>query len=996
MKRFGVIILICVLLIIIGLWYSWPLVKYFNTGMPYSHAPYPEYKVAPLIQGDYLQFYYYFWIFKDSVLGNTTIFTNIYEFNTGEFINKFSFQSVPVSLLFFVLSVFGNIAGYNLMVIATFILSGLFMYLLTKYYTGSYTAGIIAGLIFALAPYRLCQVFSGHPGGFTVWMVPLMIYLLELSFDKKSITLSLLSGLCIVSLGLLESHLAYYMFYFMAVFLPFRIYIVDKNIVSKVKTNFSEFLKAPENYKYIFIMFILGFFLLTFAWMYYVRRPYTKLIYIQLILVYPLFFCFWIIYCKIVAFISRLDFNKVLKQDVFTYLPIVLLPVYLVQYKYDIPSFGKYLVLIVVMSVLLLKAVFLLRYIDRVYVFLKTAVLNLKKYLRTLIPVLSCMFLYVGWVLWDKFTRLDVSRVASGRTLQEVKLYCPSLADIFSRFNPVGERFIYIGIVPAILFIMALWRMDTKRRAYILFYAVLFIFAYILTLGLAFDEVLPLYRLFYYIVPGFHYSRVPARIIYISFLALSILAGFGIKKSRRWLEVIAAVLIIIDFKPQGPPGISILPKENKVYQYVKDTGYKGNIMEIPIWPGDSSWSSIYQYYVTLYRIQMINGYDPTVSQDYVDNVAEALFSVNLGQIYYKQYKRLKELDVKYIILHEEAYPEKVCPFPPEFARKLLMKSPYLDFVLTDGNLYLFKVKDNALNSDAVLNYIDNTNVIYNLYEAEWLPRMTGEVIQLEEASNRMVVYGNKDSDKEGFLSFGPYRTYPIGRYVAVFRMMTDDVEIDKSIVRLEITSDNGNKILVSKDIKGIDFKQKAQFMDFTVPFTLEENKTVEFRIHYYGTVDIWIDCIVVCFKDQLRTRDNFEAEDLIRETGRIVQDAFASGGRAVFGEAKNDIAVRLAQGPYRTFTPGNYKVSFRLKVDTDILEIGADCPVVLLQAAADFGKREYIRKLVMLSEFKEKNKYQEFVLPFYLDLGRELDFRVTYKDNVDLWVDKVEVRRIKD
>lgn len=488
----------------------------------------------------------------------------------------------------------------------------------------------------------------------------------------------------------------------------------------------------------------------------------------------------------------------------------------------------------------------------------------------------------------------------------------------------------------------------------------------------------------------FNYSRVPARMIYMSILGLSIIAGFGIKGKHRFLSIILPILIVIDFLPKQRPGISIMPKSNIVYEYIKDKNYKGNILEIPIWPGDSSWSSLYQYYITLYRIQTINGYDPTVSQDYVDNVAEALFSVNLGQMNYNQYQVLKKLNVEYILFHEEAYPEKVCPFPPKYALELLKKSPYIDFVMTDGNIYLFKLKPLCENLDSELDY-RGTSVIYNLYEVEYMPRNTGTVMVDETASGRGVVLGNIDSDREEFLTFGPHRTYPIGKYMAKFRLKVENIDEDESIARLEVATNNGKTILNSQEIRGIDFKESLKWRDFVVPFELTENSSVEFRIHFYRVENIMADCIIVYFADQDKVLSVYEAEDLIRETGRVLNDKTASKERAVYADTKEDISIRLVQGPYRTYGPGNYRASFWLKVDEDQGEINTDVPVVLLQVAADFGKREFVRKLLTFSDFKEKGVYQRFDYDFSLNNVLELDLRVTYKDKVGVWVDKIEV-----
>ena len=63
---------------------------------------------------------------------------------------------VPFSLLL------GPIAGYNIAMAITFVLSGLFMYIWVVRLTGSKGAGLIAGTIYAFLPYRMAHFLAGH------------------------------------------------------------------------------------------------------------------------------------------------------------------------------------------------------------------------------------------------------------------------------------------------------------------------------------------------------------------------------------------------------------------------------------------------------------------------------------------------------------------------------------------------------------------------------------------------------------------------------------------------------------------------------------------------------------------------------------------------------------------------------------------------------------------------------------------------------------------
>jgi uncharacterized membrane protein len=63
---------------------------------------------------------------------------------------------VPFSVLW------GPIAGYNIAMLLTFVLSGFFMFLWIRNLTHSNLTGILAGTLFAFSPYRMAHFLAGH------------------------------------------------------------------------------------------------------------------------------------------------------------------------------------------------------------------------------------------------------------------------------------------------------------------------------------------------------------------------------------------------------------------------------------------------------------------------------------------------------------------------------------------------------------------------------------------------------------------------------------------------------------------------------------------------------------------------------------------------------------------------------------------------------------------------------------------------------------------
>jgi hypothetical protein len=69
-----------------------------------------------------------------------------------------------------------EVLTYNLLLFLSYFLSGLFTYLWIKRLTGSRFAGVVSGLIFLLAPYRLAHGY-GHLNLVSTQFIPLFFWL---------------------------------------------------------------------------------------------------------------------------------------------------------------------------------------------------------------------------------------------------------------------------------------------------------------------------------------------------------------------------------------------------------------------------------------------------------------------------------------------------------------------------------------------------------------------------------------------------------------------------------------------------------------------------------------------------------------------------------------------------------------------------------------------------------------------------------------------------
>ncbi len=846
------ILVLSLVFIILGIIYTYPLISYFNKGMPYTYLPAPGYEVTPLIQGDYLQLYYKLWLFKDAVTGKTPLFSDPYQFNVKDGEENFSTQFLPMSFLFLVFSVFGDIFAYNSMVILSFILSGLGVYLLVHFYTKDKISAIFGGIIFSIAPFRVAHLLAGHPGGFLVSLLPFSIYFLEMGFSKKSYKYGIFSGLCILSLAFLELHLTYYVFLLISIFILFRAFLYRK-----------------EN-----------------GW--------------------------W----------------------------------------------------------------------------------------KGLLPVLFLMFLSLVSVLLLRSDKLATSTIGSGREWTEIRLFSPGIGDILKRNNKMIEKYIYPGMATLLLVFVGFFsglfkgKIDYRKLATNIFYTAILLISFILALGPSLSHTLPLYKLCYKYVPYFNFSRTPGRIMVLAFLSMSILAGFGIRcikeikcKAGVRYTILAVLLvgILVDYHPMKPIGISLSPNSNKVYETIRDNAGEKKSLELPIWPGDSSWSAIYLYHATKTRAKIVNGYSSTTPRDYVQNIFFPLYNLDFGEMRESQYELLKNLNVKYVTLHEDAFPYKVSPYPHNFSLKNLKGSRYLKFVAHDHPIWLFELLERPSRSSP--DRFHQSSVIGAIYESERLPRRIGTRINDLQASGESAAFGKANQDREDYLLFGPYRTFPTGKYKVIFRLKVSDATTRAKALKIDISTDKGRTILVEKILRGTHFSSPNKYQDFILSLNLNEPQRLEFRVYFYGNVSSWADYVYILSGDKKDPGNCYKAEELFH-IGRIKPDKLASGGQALFAEVNREPRDYLISGPYRRYSEGKYNAFFHLKIK-DI----TSSEIARVEVSSSHRKKIIASRIIKGIDFGDENTYQRFALPFKLRKPEILEFLVFFTGKTDLAIDKVDVLR---
>ncbi|MBQ7667081.1 MAG: hypothetical protein IJS46_03700, partial [Kiritimatiellae bacterium] len=313
--------------------------------------------------------------------------------------------------------------------------------------------------------------------------------------------------------------------------------------------------------------------------------------------------------------------------------------------------------------------------------------------------------------------------VSGGRTLAQISVHSPDWHAFFDPFyfSHSPEQF-HMGVfLPALLAVAGLvaalriaFPRTARRRgaaAAALVMACAIVFAFFLAMGVNGPmDGLPL-RIVPKLVPPFRMVRQPLKVfcllptLYSAFFAASF-AGLRSPPGRFWRALrIAAFLAIpcaafVSVSRGMHLGLCALPGKNAAYETVVECAQRRGdaaprAIALPIWPGDSSWSSIYQYCASKSGLRMVNGYAAVVNMDYFENVFRAFETMTEGEITDAMLEKLRAMGASAVILHENAFPAKVSPFPFGVTLRRFLADRRLRLLASGGGAWAFEIKDAA-------------------------------------------------------------------------------------------------------------------------------------------------------------------------------------------------------------------------------------------------------------------------------------------------------------
>jgi hypothetical protein len=467
----------------------------------------------------------------------------------------------------------------------------------------------------------------------------------------------------------------------------------------------------------------------------------------------------------------------------------------------------------------------------------------------------------------------------------------------------------------------------------------------------------------------------------LSSFALSVAAGLGFAYLRRvfpggkvtaLLFAFLAVMLVEQSPLFGKSaGISLLPKEVKAYEsaFLKDPEAK--VINIPLWPGSDAWSSHYQYYTTLYRTVMVNGYSAVVPPEYFETVFLPLLSLNAGQIQDSQYALLRQMGIEYLILHEESFPQKVCIFPPQYALENLLRSPFLELVSSEPPVSIFRILERVMPPPE---------------EIEFPSSVTGVVLRGRNLRGGDVVSDAKTSAGKALRLGGEEksrivvsrRTTPAGTYALTLRVRTEGV----ASFKVSVFAD-ADKTRIASETFTLD--TGGEYRTLSMDFSLPEAMRIISQIDKPRGSAIVLEWTYLRFADQSDPLFAFEFEE-IYHFGNARPYPGASGGQAV-RLSPSDPLGQVTRGPYRLYEAGNYTLSVALSLEgRETLKGDETVAAVTLFNDNDGMTREgrALRGVVLeeqriaAADFTGREGFRSFTYPFALDRPTILSLHVTH------------------
>ncbi len=301
------------------------------------------------------------------------------------------------------------------------------------------------------------------------------------------------------------------------------------------------------------------------------------------------------------------------------------------------------------------------------------------------------------------------------RAIYEVAMNSPQFSDLFSHdFSGVGNH-VYMGYLTILIVLASFAALTVKAvrnrkgsgwpaLAPLAVPVVLFLgiaAVIVLAMGTNIPGGARSWRLVTAAIPAYGNIRQPAKIFLVLPTMLAVLFALGLpqlltlikKDAIRNLTIFALfAALTVNYASFNKPAICSLDMEQGAYAAIaedaQERGVPAHMIAIPLWMGESHWSSLNQYYVSLYKLRMVNGYAATPRTDYQEAI-RPFMRFNNGDFPDHLLDELLEMGVGYILLH--GFPEEVSPFAVLHTLNNLLAHPRIEYLQQDRTAWAFRI-----------------------------------------------------------------------------------------------------------------------------------------------------------------------------------------------------------------------------------------------------------------------------------------------------------------
>ncbi|MFZ5392063.1 MAG: hypothetical protein ACOZAR_02605 [Patescibacteria group bacterium] len=276
------------------------------------------------------------------------------------------------------------------------------------------------------------------------------------------------------------------------------------------------------------------------------------------------------------------------------------------------------------------------------------------------------------------------------------------------------------------------------------------------------------------------------------------------------------------------------------------------------------------------------------------------------------------------------------------------------------------------------------------YEAETLNTSIGQVQYYGGDQPYTVMKGDVATASAGYLTYGPYSTneLPFTPYRVTFKIRILSGSA-LPVARLELFN-YGNELLTERELNQSDFTSLGEFENISLDFIRPDIGSMEYRVWFYDNADVELDKITTT-KLSSSSSEIYESEDLFRNIGNKINDATASGGKAV-KVLSSAGAGYMQYGPYTARQQYNnaFQATFKLKTSDN----SSSSEIARVECYNSHGAGEWSYKSIKGTDFTANDTYQEFNVNFSRNNEGTMEYRVFVFGLADITADKVEVNKI--